>query len=93
MLVQIFTNGMYKSVEHRVVVNESRARMSIAGFCNPCGDRNVGPIQELINDCNPPLYRTMTFNQYRKFIRTGGTKGKVYVNSTTTSKQIERNVV
>ena len=29
---QIFTNGMYKSVEHRVVVSESRERISIAGF-------------------------------------------------------------
>jgi isopenicillin N synthase-like dioxygenase len=88
-VLQIFTNGVYKSVEHRVIANERRERISIAGFCNPCGEKRVGPIEKLINDCNPPLYKSMTFNEYRMFIRTAGTKGKDYLNSITTSKQIQ----
>lgn len=87
--MQIFTNGFYKSVEHRAVVNESRDRISIAGFCNPCGEKGVGPIEELISDRNPPLYKSMTFNEYRMFIRTAGIKGKSYLNSITTDKQIQ----
>ena len=63
--------------------------MSIAGFCNPSGDKIVGPIQELINDNSPPLYKSMAFDDYRKFIRTGGTKGKLYLNSITSGKQIQ----
>ena len=61
--------------------------MSIAGFCNPSGDKIVGPIQELINNNNPPLYKYMAFDDYRKFIRTSGTKGKLYLKSITSVKR------
>jgi hypothetical protein len=50
--------------------------MSIAVFCNPDGEKEVGPIKELIHDSNPPRYRQMTFNEYKMFIRTTGPKGK-----------------
>ena len=89
MVVQILTNGIYRSVEHRVIVNKNSERMSIASFCNPSGDKKVGPMKELINNCNPPLYRSMTFNEYRKFIRRDGTRGKVYINSITSCEQIQ----
>jgi hypothetical protein len=88
LTLQIFTNGVYKSVEHRVFFNESRERISIAGFCNPRGEKIVGPIETLINDCNPPLYKSMNFNEYRMFIRTSGTNGKAYLNLITTRKWI-----
>eukprot|EP01018_Ginkgo_biloba_P017656 Gb_32334 [translate_table: standard] len=81
--MQILTNGAYRSVEHRAVVNENKERMSIAGFCNPCGKKTIGPIKELLNDSNPAMYRDMTFNEYRMLIRTTGTKGKSYLNSVT----------
>lgn len=79
---QILTNGIYKSVEHSCVVNKKKERMSIVVFCNPNGEKEVGPIKELIDESSPPRYGQMTFNEYRKFIRTTGTKGKSYVNST-----------
>eukprot|EP01018_Ginkgo_biloba_P017660 Gb_32328 [translate_table: standard] len=84
--IEILTNGLYKSVEHRSIANKKKTRMSLVVFCNPHGENKIGPIKELINDSNPPLYREMTFNEYRMFIRTSGTKGKSYVNSISTSK-------
>lgn len=80
--IEILTNGIYKSVEHSCVVNKMKERMSIVVFCNPNGEKEVGPIKELIDESSPPSYGQMTFNEYRKFIRTTGTKGKSYVNST-----------
>jgi isopenicillin N synthase-like dioxygenase len=74
--MEILTNGIYRSVEHSCVVNQKKERMSIAVFCNPDGEKEVGPIKELIHDSNPPRYRQMTFNEYKMFIRTTGPKGK-----------------
>ena len=79
--MQILTNGLYNSVEHRCVVNQKMERMSIAVFCNPNGEKEVGPTEELSDDSNPPGDKYMTFNEYRTFIRTTGTKGKSYVKS------------
>ncbi|GLJ45766.1 hypothetical protein SUGI_0963050 [Cryptomeria japonica] len=79
--IEILTNGIYKSVEHRSIVNNNKERMSIVIFCNPDGDKKVGPAKDLIGGSNPVKYRQMTFNEYRMFIRTTGTKGKSYVNS------------
>lgn len=79
--MEILTNGIYKSVSHSCVVNEKKERMSIVVFCNPNGEKEVGPIKELIHDSNRPRYRQMTFNEYRMLIRTAGTKGNSYVKS------------
>lgn len=83
--MEILTNGTYKSVEHRCVVNQEKERMSIVVFCNPNGEKEIGPIKELIHDRNTSTYAQMTFNEYRMFVRTTGTKGKSYVRSITFS--------
>jgi G3E family GTPase len=46
---QILTNGIYKSVEHRVVVNSERERLTVACFINPANDTLVAPIPKLLN--------------------------------------------
>lgn len=80
--MEILTNGIYKSVEHSCVANQKKERMSIVVFCNPNGEKDVGPIKELTNDeSNPARYKHMTFNQYRTLIRRNGIKGNSYVKS------------
>ncbi|XP_059067830.1 jasmonate-induced oxygenase 3-like [Cryptomeria japonica] len=60
----ILTNGIYKSVEHRSIVNDTKERMSIVIFCNPSGDKKVGPAKDLIDSSNPVKYKCMTFIEY-----------------------------
>nr|CAD1822037.1 unnamed protein product [Ananas comosus var. bracteatus] len=79
--IQVITNGIYKSVEHRVVVNAVAERLSIAVFYNPRNDLLIGPAPELLTPEQPPLYRPMTYGEYRMFIRKNGPKGKVQVES------------
>eukprot|EP00253_Pinus_taeda_P026104 PITA_26104 len=79
--MEILANGIYKSVEHSCLVNSKKERMSIAVFCNPNGDKEIGPLKELMDDSNPPRYGKMKFNEYRMFIRTSGPKGKSYLKS------------
>lgn len=79
--LQILSNGIYKSVEHRVVVNSEKDRLSLAMFYNPNGDKVLSPANKLVDENSPPLYAPMTFNEYRLFIRKRGPLGKSQVNS------------
>ncbi|CAN6926428.1 unnamed protein product [Brassica oleracea] len=79
--IQILSNSIYKSSEHRVIVNSQKERVSLAFFYNPKSDIPIQPLQELVTSTNPPLYPPMSFDEYRLFIRTQGPRGKSYVES------------
>lgn len=75
--IQIMSNSVYKSVEHRVIVNAMEERISLALFYNPRGDLPIAPASELVTRGRPSLYpRPMTFDEYRVYIRKNGPKGK-----------------
>ncbi|KAA8517796.1 hypothetical protein F0562_015270 [Nyssa sinensis] len=79
--IQVLSNATYKSVEHRVIVNSAKERVSLALFYNPRGDILIEPAKELLTENHPALYPAMTFNEYRLFIRTRGPCGKSQVES------------
>ncbi|KAK9106500.1 hypothetical protein Syun_022511 [Stephania yunnanensis] len=54
----IMSNGRYKSIEHRVVVNPKEERLSIAAFHGQRSDVDVGPIPVLVKE-NDPNYITV----------------------------------
>lgn len=65
--LQILTNGMYKSVIHRAIVNKAKTRMSIVSFYNTLGDTVISPMQSLLDATNqPPVYRSVTFDEHFK---------------------------
>eukprot|EP01018_Ginkgo_biloba_P036321 Gb_19823 [translate_table: standard] len=63
--IQILSNGIYKSVLHRSLVHKDKLRMSWAVFCVPPLDTVIGPLTELTNDDNPPLFNAKTFGEYK----------------------------
>ncbi|KAK4803162.1 hypothetical protein SAY86_001365 [Trapa natans] len=67
--MQVLSNGKYKGVLHRSLVNREKTRMSWAVFTAPQHEATIGPIPELIDDQNPPKYTARTFAEfrYRKF--------------------------
>ncbi|KAH9321937.1 hypothetical protein KI387_016576 [Taxus chinensis] len=65
-IIQVWSNDRYESVEHRVVVNETRRRMSIPFFFNPSQDVMVKPLQELVSEENPPKYREYNWGKFYK---------------------------
>lgn len=73
---QVLSNAIYKSVEHRVIVNSNQERLSLAYFYNPKSDLLIQPAKELVTSNRPALYSAMTFDEYRLYIRTKGPKGK-----------------
>lgn len=72
---------MYKSVEHRVIVNSDKERVSLAFFYNPKSDIPIEPLKQLLTPETPALYPPMTFDEYRLFIRMRGPRGKSQVES------------
>ncbi|XP_022942589.1 probable 2-oxoglutarate-dependent dioxygenase At5g05600 [Cucurbita moschata] len=79
--VQVLSNAIYKSVEHRVIVNSDKERVSLAFFYNPKSNIPIGPIKELVTPDKPALYSPMTFDEYRVYIRMRGPQGKSQVES------------
>ncbi|KAL2658766.1 hypothetical protein AAZV13_03G044800 [Glycine max] len=81
--IQVLSNATYKSIEHRVIVNSDKDRVSLAFFYNPRSDIPIQPAKELVTKDRPALYPPMTFDEYRLYIRTRGPSGKAQVESLT----------
>ena len=65
-VLQMVSNGVYTSIEHRAMVNSARERISMAMFFNPKFSAEIGPAVSLINPQNPPLYRRVGMEKYFK---------------------------
>ncbi|CAN1256940.1 S-norcoclaurine synthase 1 [Linum perenne] len=47
-IIEMMSNGEYKSIEHRAVVNPDKERMSIAAFHHPNMKAMIGPFPEIL---------------------------------------------
>lgn len=56
-MVQIMSNGVFKSPVHRVITNSERGRMSIAMFYTPEPDKEIGPEDGLVSEEQPKLFK------------------------------------
>ncbi|KAK4268598.1 hypothetical protein QN277_025227 [Acacia crassicarpa] len=83
--IQVLSNAIFKSIEHRVIVNSNKDRVSLAFFYNPKSDLLIQPAKELVTEDRPSLYPPMTFDEYRLYIRTKGPSGKSQVDSLNSS--------
>ncbi|KAI3994479.1 hypothetical protein MKX01_012736 [Papaver californicum] len=64
-MIEILSNGAYPSIEHRVVVNPTMERLSIATFHSTNPDAEIGPALSLIDPPHKPaLFRRETLRKY-----------------------------
>ncbi|CAN6829375.1 unnamed protein product [Brassica oleracea] len=78
--IQMLSNSVYKSIEHRVIVSPAEERLSLAFFYNPKGNVPIEPLKELVTVDSPALYISTTYDQYRQFIRTQGPRNKSHID-------------
>ncbi|MCL7023065.1 hypothetical protein MKW94_009027 [Papaver nudicaule] len=74
----LISNGKLKSVEHRVLANRIGPRVSVACFIRPSMNTSTklyGPLEELISEDTPPIYRAITFKEYTSYSRSKGLNG------------------
>ncbi|KAG9455451.1 hypothetical protein H6P81_008355 [Aristolochia fimbriata] len=64
--IQAISNGRYKSVWHRAVVNSDKERVSVASFLCPGSGAIIGPAKQLQGKDSPPIYTDFTYDQYYK---------------------------
>ncbi|KAK6229223.1 hypothetical protein SCA6_018174 [Theobroma cacao] len=65
-ILEIITNGVYRSIEHRATVNSEKERLSIAAFCSPNYNGEVGPAPSLISGGKQALFRRVRVEEYFK---------------------------
>ncbi|KAF5726721.1 2-oxoglutarate and Fe(II)-dependent oxygenase superfamily protein [Tripterygium wilfordii] len=76
--IQVLSNGRYKSVHHRAMTNNRQSRISVAMFYRPNSDVVIGPIEDMIDDEHPPLYRNYYIWEFmEEFRRQEGTRRRV----------------
>nr|AYK27188.1 flavonol synthase [Juglans sigillata] len=62
--IEIMSNGKYKSVLHRTTVDKEKTRISWPVFLEPPSEFEVGPHPKLLNEDNPPKYKTKKYSDY-----------------------------
>ncbi|KAI9075866.1 hypothetical protein K1719_042146 [Acacia pycnantha] len=65
-ILEIITNGTYRSVEHRATVNSEKERLSIATFHSPRFGTEICPSPSLITDRTPPKFKRIGVEEYFK---------------------------
>lgn len=78
--LQIVTNGIYRSVEHRATVNSKKERLSIATFYSPNVEGDVGPAPSLVSPQTPPNFITISVADFFKGLFARKLDGKSYVD-------------
>ncbi|XP_010057201.2 protein SRG1 [Eucalyptus grandis] len=79
-ILEIVTNGTYRSIEHRAMVNSMKERLSIAAFHSPKLEGECGPAPSLITSEKPALFRRIGMADYLRGLFSRELQGKSYID-------------
>ncbi|XP_030931705.1 protein DMR6-LIKE OXYGENASE 2-like isoform X1 [Quercus lobata] len=79
--LEIFSNGKYRSLIHRVLVNPSKSRISIASLHSLPFNSVVQPSPKLINEDNPRRYMDTDFASFLDYSSSSESKRKSFLES------------
>ncbi|CAI9783797.1 unnamed protein product [Fraxinus pennsylvanica] len=80
-ILEIVTNGIYRSIEHRATVNSKKERLSIATFFNPNIDGDLGPAPSLVTPETPAKFKRISYVDYLKGLFSRELDGKSYLDA------------
>ncbi|KAI4323081.1 hypothetical protein L6164_022717 [Bauhinia variegata] len=63
-VLEIVSNGIYLSPEHRATVNSEKERLSIATFYSPRRDHEIGPAPSLVTEQTPAKFKRVGGKEY-----------------------------
>lgn len=79
-ILEIMSNGIYRSILHRAVVNATEERISVAAFHTPAVDGEIGPIPDLITRGTPAKFRRISVTDYMTGLFARALDGKSYLD-------------
>ncbi|CAA3001330.1 DMR6-LIKE OXYGENASE 1 [Olea europaea subsp. europaea] len=79
--LEIFSNGRYKSVLHRVLVNSMNYRISVASLHSLPFKSTIQPCPKLISQTNPRRYMDTNFSSFLEFLKSGDSTKKNFLES------------
>ncbi|KAH7864703.1 hypothetical protein Vadar_032802 [Vaccinium darrowii] len=74
--LEILSNGMYKSIEHRVRTTSLQSRVSIPLFTAPLQTHKIGPLPQLVDRDRKARYRDLVFQDYLNYYFMNAHEGK-----------------
>ncbi|KAL0704364.1 hypothetical protein Bca4012_070789 [Brassica carinata] len=81
-VLEIITNGIYKSIEHRVVVNSEKERLSFATFHNPGLNKEISPAKSLVEKRKKRAkFKSLITKDYLKGLFSRELYGKAYLDA------------
>jgi len=78
--LQIITNGIYPSIEHRATVNSEKERISVATFYGPNMQAMLAPVPSLVTEERPAQYRRISVVDHFNGYFSQELRGKSYLN-------------
>ncbi|XP_002528475.2 protein SRG1 [Ricinus communis] len=80
-ILEIITNGIYRSILHRATVNSQQKRLSIASFHSPRYDGEIFPAPSLITAQTPSRFRRVTVQEFFKGLFSRELRAKSYLDT------------
>ncbi|KHG18773.1 S-norcoclaurine synthase 1 [Gossypium arboreum] len=78
-IIEIMSNGEYRSIEHRVVVNQEKERLLMVAFQNPKVGTEIGPLADLVKT-KKAQYKTMSLEEFLRLRLSRKVQGKHMLN-------------
>ncbi|XP_058761420.1 protein SRG1-like [Vicia villosa] len=79
-MLEILTNGIYRSIEHRATINAKNERISIAAFNRPQMSKVIGPTPSLITAERPAMFNRIGVVDYLNGFMSRKLQGKSYLD-------------
>ncbi|XP_058785842.1 protein SRG1-like [Vicia villosa] len=79
-MLEILTNGIYRSIEHRATVNAKNKRISIAAFNRPQMSKVIGPTPSLITAERPAMFNRIGVVDYLNGFLSRKLQGKSFLD-------------
>ncbi|KAM7493160.1 hypothetical protein LguiB_027769 [Lonicera macranthoides] len=83
-VLEMWSNGKYKSIEHRAVTSETNTRISFGAFVMPNIDVEIEPLQEMLSmQQKPAKYKKVKFGDYLTYALRQKMDGKANIEDVT----------
>ncbi|RDY00354.1 putative 2-oxoglutarate/Fe(II)-dependent dioxygenase, partial [Mucuna pruriens] len=80
-MLEVMSNGIFQSIEHRATVNSEKERLSIATFYSPSMNAIIGPAPSLVTAETPAMFKTISAGDYFKGYIAQELRGKSFLDT------------